>query len=800
MPPGSAVSETKRVRICVTGVVQGVGFRPFVYKLATEHNLKGFVLNQGGAVIVEVEGPSHSIKLFEKAIITLAPPLSKIEKCTRSEQPVRFDESQFIIAESEHSAMFARSVAPDSATCEDCLKELFDPADRRYRYPFVNCTNCGPRFTIIKEFPYDRQRTTMSAFNMCALCGAEYSDPTNRRFHAQPNACPDCGPQLQYIRGGEPESSLRGDAALSETISCLQSGGIAAIKGLGGFHLCCDATLNDAVEKLRRRKHRFKKPFAVMFRSLAEIQQDCQVTSLEAQLLLSHHRPIVLCHLSDKSRLSPSIAPGLDRLGVMLPYTPLHHLLLNDFQKPLVMTSGNISEEPICIENEDALAQLSPLSDVVLQHDRPIASRYDDSVMVCTSGGESRACSLRRARGYAPDPIKLAAPPERAVLAVGAHLKNTFCITTGTQAYVSQHIGDLENAQAIAHFQETLERFMSLFQLQPELIACDLHPDYVSTSLAYELSRRLNLPVKPVQHHQAHIAACAAEFGITGPVLGVALDGAGYGSDGTIWGGEFLYCQDSRFKRVAHFETVPLIGGTQAVRNPWRMALAYLNGKESSTWFSSEIANQQIRPALIQGVQHLLQKENSSPTRDSLSPITSSCGRLFDAVAAVAGLRLEANYEGQAAMELEAAARAELQSQRGLSREQKNALDTTASLSDRNLSERDPGDSPVFPVADLVEHAAMQRLSGSAPPAIALEFHLRLAHRLSKKIVALCESLSLSTVCLSGGVFQNMLFLDLLVRLLRDDMPDLQILYPRQLPCNDGGISLGQAVIAGCQE
>ncbi len=789
MSPDSAVCQTRRVRVCVTGIVQGVGFRPFVYKLATEHNLSGFVLNQGGAVVIEVEGPAPAIELFEKNLTTLSPPLSHVETCTSSEQPPRFDESAFAIIESEQSSQFVRSVAPDSATCEDCLRELFDPADRRHRYPFVNCTNCGPRFTIINDFPYDRKRTTMASFNMCSACASEYADPTNRRFHAQPNACPDCGPQLQLFSPEEQTGFLQGDAALAETARILRTGGIAAIKGLGGFHLCCDATNHDTVERLRRRKHRYEKPFAVMFRSLAEIQSDCQVSSLEAQLLLSHRRPIVLCRLSAEHRLSTAIAPGLDRVGVMLPYTPLHHLLLNDFQGPLVMTSGNLSDEPICIDNQEALTELRSLSDVILLHDRSIASRYDDSLMVCTgNGGKSRAFSLRRARGYAPDPIKLTTPPAKTVLAVGAHLKNTFCVTAGSSAYVSQHIGDLENLQAIRHFQETLDRYLSLFQLQPELIACDLHPDYLSTSLAHELSRRLEIPVRTVQHHHAHIVACTAEFGITEPVLGVALDGSGYGSDGTIWGGEFLFCHGSQFKRVAHFETVPLIGGSKAVKSPWRMALAYLYKRENFSWFESAIA-EQINPVLIRGVHQLLEKHSSAPESGFSAPLTSSCGRLFDAIAAVSGLRLEGSYEGQPAMELEAAARSALQAGNG----EHPRKDTTHTTSDTTCD-------AVLPVADLVEQAATQRLAGLTPPEIALQFHVRLANRLSRKIIALCKSYSVSTVCLSGGVFQNMLLLDLLINLLGDSMPDLQILHPRQLPCNDGGISLGQAVIAGNQE
>jgi hydrogenase maturation protein HypF len=768
-----ALTGIKRRRFSVIGTVQGVGFRPFVFRLAEQHGLTGFVLNAGGAVIIEAEGDEHALDDFACALEQEAPPLSKIDASTCETLTPRHDERSFVILASGDGLDFAKSIPPDSATCEGCLRELFDPADRRFRYPFINCTNCGPRFTIIESFPYDRARTAMAEFIMCAACAEEYANPAHRRFHAQPNACAVCGPQLQFVADGAVVAKGT-EAALEKTVALLKSGGIAAIKGLGGFHLSCDATNSDAVQLLRHRKKRDEKPLAVMYARLPDVEADCLLPAGARSALTSHRRPIVLCRQKSNCSLSAGVSPGLDKIGVMLPYTPLHHILLDQCGGPLVMTSGNISEEPICIGNQEAIARLAPLCDGFLLHDREIAARYDDSVVIAEESGHTYP--LRRSRGYAPEPITLAAETKQSVLAMGAHLKNTFCILSGNKAYVSQHIGDLDNLDAVEHFERSLERFLQLFELKPQLIACDLHPDYMSTSLAQEWGRKLQLKVVPVQHHHAHIAACAAEHGITEDVLGVAFDGLGYGTDGSLWGGEFLVCGQGRFTRVAHLQTVPLVGGKTAMREPWRMALSYLNGYAEQDWFVNSLKDHIDRGKLAA----VLNLVRSPATAMGLSSATSSCGRLFDAVAAVAGIRRRSSYEGQAAMEVEAGAR--------------RAQSEPADIFQVELATA----SPVIGSNQLVVQAARQRSAGLAPEAVAWQFHLSLADLVVRQAVSLCRQFGLGTVCLGGGCFQNMLLLNL----VKDQLSNhgLPVLISEKLPCNDGGISLGQAVIAGLKE
>lgn len=765
-------SELKRMRISVSGTVQGVGFRPFVFRLAEQFALKGFVLNAGGAVVIEVEGHQQYVQNFLTGLTCEAPPLAKITSSSAELLEPRFDEERFLILESDRTFDCEKSVPPDCATCQDCFRELFDPSDRRYLYPFINCTNCGPRFTIIESFPYDRQRTTMSTFQMCGNCADEYSNPADRRFHAQPNACSLCGPQLQFVTAHNVVSNCT-DGALRETVALLRRGGVAAIKGLGGFHLCCDATSDDAVRLLRRRKHRDEKPLAVMYRSIEDIESDCVVPGAAQSALCSHQRPIVLCNRNATCTLSEQISPGLDRIGVMLPYTPLHYVLMELYGGPLVMTSGNVSDEPICIDNQEAIERLSPLCDGLLLHNRAIAARYDDSVVL--ADGAEQIYPVRRSRGYAPEPIVLDSA-FGSVLAFGAHLKNTFCILSGTNAYVSQHIGDLDNLDSLSHFEESLERFLHLFDLKPDLIACDMHPDYMSTSLADDWAQKLQLPLVAVQHHHAHIAACAAEHHVEGPVLGIAFDGLGYGTDGSLWGGEFLVCDRASFLRVAHLKAVPVIGGNVAMREPWRMALSYLRCHSELEWFASSLAGQIDNKRVSSLLKLLVTLDQTDP----LFNVTSSCGRLFDAVAAVAGIRYNASYEGQAAMELEAAAR------RGQTCGSQSLIDTSFSL-----------DSVVVETSQLVVNAATQRMRGVSPDLVALNFHLALSNIVVQKAHYLCRNFNLSTVCLGGGCFQNLLLLNLIRDGLREH--GLRVLVPQKLPCNDGGIAFGQAVVAAAK-
>ncbi|HEY9870672.1 MAG TPA: carbamoyltransferase HypF, partial [Candidatus Obscuribacterales bacterium] len=568
-----------RLAVKVAGVVQGVGFRPFVYNLATTRSLCGFVRNSGGAIEIEVEGREAVVFDFLQALRQEAPPLARITEVvateiSRSSEPG----CGFRIDASQERAHVSRCVAPDTATCQECLQELFDPRDRRYRYPFINCTNCGPRFTIIRSLPYDRPATTMADFAMCRLCRREYDDPGNRRFHAQPNACPQCGPTVEFQPAARSRHSsriigkARAEAAIEEAVRLLREGGILALKGLGGFHLMCDARREESVRRLRKRKGRYAKPFAVMVASVDVARQLCVVSEAEERLLSDARRPIVLLEKAEGSSIAPAVAPQVDRFGVMLPYSPLHHLIMIDFGGPLVATSGNRSEEPIATDNDLALEQLGDIADAFLVHDRPILSRYDDSVARVYEGTE---ILVRRSRGYAPLPLELSVTADVPVLACGGHMKNTFCLIAGNQAYLSQHIGDLDNPETVQHFKESLERFEELFAIQPEMVAHDLHPDYLSTALAQEISGSGGLVRVAVQHHHAHIASCMAEHGLMGPVIGVAFDGLGYGLDGSAWGGEFLVCDWTSFARRAHFEPVPMPGGSEAIKRPWRMALGY---------------------------------------------------------------------------------------------------------------------------------------------------------------------------------------------------------------------------------
>ncbi|MFA5802987.1 MAG: carbamoyltransferase HypF, partial [Thermoleophilia bacterium] len=623
----------ERIRLLVKGVVQGVGFRPFVYQLAHKHGLAGFVLNTGEGVEIEVEGELKDLEAFRYGIKHSAPPRAAVDSISPRIMHVQGD-SEFVIKPSLEKPDLFQLVSPDIATCDECAAELFDPADRRFRYPFTNCTNCGPRFTIIEDMPYDRPKTTMNKFIMCPQCQAEYDNPNNRRFHAQPNACPVCGPKLTFVKG-------EGEQAIEQAIAMLKEGKIVAVKGLGGFQLACDAENENAVGRLRTRKRRYGKPLAVMMANLEEVEEFCEVHATERDLLMSPERPIVLLKQKPKNTLASSIAPNNNYLGVMLPYTPLHHLLMYDSGLVLVMTSGNLSEEPIAAENEEGIRRLEHIADGYLLHDRDIYSRYDDPVVRVV---DRHVVMVRRARGYAPYPVHLPFKAKKEILAVGGELKSTFCLLKDAYAFVSQHLGDLENMETFEHFENTLELYEQLFRVKPEIIACDMHPEYFSTKFAHSLGIE---PLVEVQHHHAHIVSCMVENHVRDKVIGVAFDGTGYGTDGTIWGGEFLIADWKGFTRAAHLRPFRLPGGDVAVEKPYRTAFSYLY-----TIFGDEYEKLDLPfKKRLDPVETEIMKKQVK--KGLLSPMTSSAGRLFDAVSALIGVRDEIEFEGQAAIDLE---------------------------------------------------------------------------------------------------------------------------------------------------
>jgi hydrogenase maturation protein HypF len=750
-------------RISVKGVVQGVGFRPFIYQLATGHNLRGWVCNTSGDVKIEVEGSATDIDLFLSKLKEQAPPVAHIEEISVTRgSPTGYD--KFEIHHSVAEAGKYQLVSPDIATCPDCLREIFDPADRRYLYPFTNCTNCGPRFTIITDIPYDRPNTTMTAFRMCPECRREYEDPLNRRFHAQPNACPVCGPQLQLTdAGGNP---VPGDDIINTASQLLKNGKIIAVKGLGGFLLACDATSREAVSRLRKRKNRPSKPLAIMVVSLDEARRYCHINDKEAELLTSAGSPIVLMKWIENTPIVSEVAPGLRYLGLMLPYTPLHHILLRSAGLPLVMTSGNISEEPIAKDNDEAIRRLGNIADYFLVHNRDIFARYDDSVMLVEN---DRPQFARRARGFAPYPVHLPRQ-SRQILGCGAEEKNTFCLTRDKFAFVSQHIGDMENMETLEHFINTIDLYKKLFRIEPEIIAHDLHPEYLPTKFAKEqASQNANIKLVGVQHHHAHVASCMADNGLEGPVIGVSCDGTGYGTDGYIWGGEFMVADYRQFTRTAHLEYLPLPGGALAIKKPYRIAIGYLCAlgidiDEKLPFLEN------IDPAEIDIIKNQIEKSINTP-------LTSSLGRLFDAVAALIGLRGIIDYEAQAAIDLEML-----------------AMTAGDEVGFYPFATVEQGDLTIIKLHDLLA-AIIKDISGAVPgPVIAARFH----NTIAKIILDLCQPISKQTgiekVALSGGVFQNRLLLRKAAVLLKS--ADLKVYTHRQVPCNDGGISLGQVVIA----
>jgi hydrogenase maturation protein HypF len=758
------VSDRVRTGIRVEGIVQGVGFRPFVYSLAAGLGLGGLVGNDVDGVFAEVEGSADAVAKFLALLETQAPPLARIDRVSTTSLPLTGC-ADFVISPSQPGGERRALISADRATCADCLRELADPADRRYRYPFINCTNCGPRFTIVRDVPYDRPLTTMSGFAMCAQCAAEYHDPANRRFHAQPVCCAACGPRLALLAAdGAP---LSGSDPLASAAGLLRSGQIVAVKGLGGYHLAVEAGNEHATAALRARKHREDKPFALMVPDLATARMLCAVDETAARLLSSARRPIVLLpRLADADRhVAPAVAPGNRQLGLMLPCTPLHHLLLEAAARPIVATSGNVSDEPIAFRDEDALEKLAGIADAFLLHDRPIHIRTDDSVVRARRGRET---VIRRSGGYAPEPLAVSFGFQRPVLACGAELKNTFCLAKGNRAFVSQHIGDLENAETLRSFIEGIEHFQRLFDAEPELVAHDLHPDYLSTKYATGL---VAVELIGVQHHHAHIAACLADNGEAGPVIGVAFDGTGYGTDGTIWGGEFLIADLAGYERAAFLNPVPMPGGAAAIRQPWRMAAAYLAASYPGgipEGLAVARRNDRYWPAVL-----------AMADRHINSPLTSSAGRMFDAVAALAGVRDQVNYEGQAAIELE---------QLADTRERGSYL---AAIASRDGQLRVRG-------ADLIGSAAEDLVAGVAPALVAARFHNGVARSIVRVCVKLREQTGLTTVALSGGVFQNQLLTGRVVTWLADS--GFSVMLHSRVPCNDGGISLGQAAVAGARD
>jgi hydrogenase maturation protein HypF len=768
-----------RKRISIRGVVQGVGFRPFVFNLARALELAGFILNSSSGVTIELEGPDDAIEQFLHVLKTSPPPLAQIMEIALEEVCLQ-DASDFSIRASREEEDAFSLISPDVATCDDCWREFGDLSNRRYGYPFTNCTNCGPRYTIIRDIPYDRPKTTMAPFRMCELCQAEYDDPGNRRFHAQPNACPACGPSLVLA-----ESRLHNCDAHLPTVSdfahthnsslatlqrvrdYLHAGKLIAVKGLGGFLLACDAQNDAAVRQLRQRKRRSDKPFALMSRDIAAVENFCSLTEADRIALESPRRPIVILQRLPEANLSRSIAPGNDSIGVMLPYTALHYLLFSDSPtepsqfSALVMTSGNFSEEPIVIANEEAWQQLEPVADWFLFHNRDIYMRTDDSV-VRTYDDRERV--LRRSRSYVPQPIDLGIPLHE-LLACGAELKNTFCLTKDHYAILSQHIGDLENYETLCFFQETLANLKKLFRAEPQAVAYDLHPNYRSTqfALALPMERKIG-----VQHHHAHIASCMAENHLSGKVIGVAFDGTGYGTDGKIWGGEFLVADLAGFQRRAHLRYLPLPGGDAAIRQPWRMALSYLR---------DAFGNGPLPPGL-KFLQRVPEKQiaivDAMITRHIHSVETSSSGRLFDAVAALVGLGSEVTFEGQAAIALESAAETGVEDRYSF-----------------HLQESEPMQLDMRPmIVEVVRDVALGKPIGH----ISARFH----NTLSAAIVEVCQRIrkedQLTRICLSGGAFQNMYLLKHTVKDL--DRVGFQVFMHALVPANDGGISLGQAAIA----
>ncbi len=767
--------EQPVIEVRIHGIVQGVGFRPFVYRLASRFSLCGSITNTSAGVLIRAGGNREDLDTFGRALDREAPPLAVITSFTWTLSAEPVVEDGFVILKSEAEERPTTLISPDITVCADCLAEITDPGDRRHGYPFTNCTNCGPRFTIISGLPYDRPQTSMAVFPMCKDCCHEYEDPLNRRFHAQPNACPVCGPSLALHDADG--LLLSSEDCIGDVARALRDGRIVALKGLGGFHLCVNGCSDEAVSRLRRRKHRYAKPLAVMVRDVATARKYCRLTAREEELLTSRQRPIVLVRKQQQSALAGDIAPGINELGIMLPYTPLHYLLLAHPEVPevLVMTSGNLSEEPICTSNEDALARLDGIADLFLLHNRDIVTRVDDSVVRAVDG---RVQMIRRSRGYAPMPILLHEQlPE--LLACGAELKNTFCLARDDKGFMGQHIGDLTGPKNLAFFEESINHFQDVFEIKPTVVVCDLHPDYLSTTFAQNYAAEHSLPLVQVQHHHAHAAAVMAEHGLD-EVLAVVFDGAGFGPDGTVWGGEFLRVDKDAYQRLGHLGCFPLPGGDAKAREPWRVAVSLLTCSYDGKLPSRLPQACEAFPA--EGQSMLLQMLDKGIN----SPLTSSCGRLFDGVAALVGGRTHAQYEGQAAMELE-----------GLAwRACENPAELPVSTRSRyGISFAEDQGMWSVDFCPMIRQLVQDVIDGVAIRTIACAFHVWLADSTCALLKKCVVQTGIKKIVLSGGCMQNRLLLTSLFNLLEQE--GFEVYTGEKVPVNDGGIALGQAQIGG---
>jgi hydrogenase maturation protein HypF len=774
--PGEVGARVRR-GAAVRGVVQGVGFRPFVFRLAHEEELAGFIGNDTDGVTIEVEGAAVRVEAFLARLQAEAPPLARIDSVRVAELEAKGD-SGFRIVASEVLGRVHTGIPADAATCVDCQSELLDPEDRRYRYPFLNCTNCGPRYTITRKIPYDRPQTSMARFTMCKKCQAEYDDPGNRRFHAQPNACWECGPWLWLSGPGGTE--IAGDEAMESCVNRLAGGAILAIKGIGGFHLAVDATNDVAVMRLRERKQRYGKPFAVMVKDLAAAREICELTAEEEALLLTSARPIVLARKKEGSGIATGVAPGIPWLGVFLPYAPLQHLLFADGRlRALVMTSANLSEEPIAIDNEEARRRLGGIADALVLHDREILQRCDDSVMAVVDGAPQL---IRRARGFVPQSVALPEGMDAPhMLAVGGHLKNVLALAEGRKVVQSQHLGDLENMQGLAFFEETLAHLMKTFEIDPEVVVHDLHPGYLSTEWAKKWAGERGLPLVGVQHHHAHVAGCMAEHRLTGEAIGLALDGTGYGSDGKIWGGEVLIAglegpDPGKFDRFAHLEYVPMAGGDAAVKEPWRMALGALVTAGFGA-DSAEVA------ALIAGKEREAKVLLRMMERELNAPMTSSLGRLFDAVAAVVLGRRTVDYEAQAAIELE-----------GISLFAEERSGYPIELEGGDWARREP---MLLTTRGMWSELLKDLWAGVGKAQIGARFHAGVAEGFVKAAVAARKATGIRQVAMSGGCLHNRR----LAQLLREKLEaeGFSVYLPRKVSPGDGGLSYGQVAVGAAR-
>ncbi len=745
-------------RLKVNGIVQGVGFRPFIFQLAEKYGLKGDVANTSSGVSIHIEGPAGKVAPFEADLSAKSPPLAVIVEINSQRVAVK-NYPDFTITKSKGESRTSTLISPDVSICDDCLAELLDPDNRRYRYPFINCTNCGPRYTIIDDIPYDRPKTSMRHFKMCAACQSEYDDPTDRRFHAQPNACAGCGPHVCLYDNQRNKMSLKDP--IDQAAELLKQGYILAIKGLGGYHLAADAANSDAVMRLRRRKLREEKPFAVMSVDLESIRRYALADGGEEKLLTSIQRPIVLLRKKNPSCLVKEVAPKNKYFGVMLPYTPLHYLLLKQGFTALVMTSGNLSEEPIAIDNDDAFNRLAGIADYFLVHNRDIYLRSDDSIVRNIAGNKR---FIRRSRGFVPIPIflKNEVPP---ILACGADLKNTICITQQDKVFLSQHIGDLENLATYEFLKLTAAHLRRILDIQPEIIAYDMHPDYLSTQFAREQEVT---PKIQVQHHHAHIVSCMAEHKLEGPLIGLSFDGTGYGTDAAIWGGEILIAEEHDFERAGHLAYVAMPGGSAAIKEPWRMALSYLRDA-----YGEEFRELKL-PLLTEIESAKLTVIGEMITKGVNAPMTSSLGRLFDGVAAICGIRSQVNFEGQAAMELEML-----------------AADAAQSIYDYDWI---AGDTVNVQPAPIIRGIVKDLQQGRSAADISAKFHQTLIRLFTDLCAVIGKDRCLDRVVMSGGVFQNSILLTGLTDAL--EKRRFTVFSHRQVPSNDGGIALGQAVVA----